>query len=203
MHLYYKRRDPSCAGRKQISADRIKRAGWLSKTAAFPLPALGIIDRMKARSLAWVVWIVIAAAALVLAYQALQSAQEVSVIVEWSTASELNTAGYSLFRAETADGPFEQVNEFLIPGSPDPLTGGDYEFTDTAVTPGTTYYYRLEEVETSGARTNLGVIEVRADAGGRLELVLAGILFAGAVLGLVDHLRKTRRPASQPGAPLP
>jgi hypothetical protein len=158
---------------------------------------------MKARSLAWVVWIFIAAAALVLAYQALQSAQEVSVIVEWSTASELNTAGYSLFRAETADGPFEQVNEFLIPGSPDPLTGGDYEFTDTSVIPGTTYYYQLEEVETSGARTNLGVIEVRATAGGRLELVLAGILFAGAVLGLVDHLRKAHRPASLPGAPLP
>ncbi len=156
---------------------------------------------MKARSLAWVVWIVIGAAALALAYQALQSARAVSVIVEWSTASELNTAGYYLYRAENVEGPFAQVNEFLIPGSPDPLTGGDYEFTDTSVVPGTTYFYRLEEVETTGARADLGVIEVRADAGGRLELVLAGLLFAGAVLGLVDQLRKNRRPVSPSEAP--
>jgi hypothetical protein len=152
---------------------------------------------MKARSLAWMVWALIAAAALLLAYQALRSGQTVSVIVEWSTASELNTAGFNLYRAEQADGPFEQVNETLIPGSDDPLTGGEYEFVDMAVTPGTNYYYQLEEVETSGGRANIGVIEVRANAGGRLELVLAVILFAGALMGLVDQLRKVRRREGQ------
>ena len=152
---------------------------------------------MKARSLAWMVWIVIAAAALLLAYQALRSGQTVSVIVEWSTASELNTAGFNLYRAESANGPFEQVNETLIAGSPDPLTGGDYAFVDSAVTPGMIYYYQLEEVETNGGRANIGMIEVRADAGGRLELVLAVILFAGALLGLVDQLRKARRREGQ------
>ncbi len=154
---------------------------------------------MKGRSVAWVVWIVIAVAALALAYQALQRAQTASVIVEWTTASELNTAGYNLYRAENKAGPFAQVNNSLIPGSPDPLTGGDYEFVDTGVTPGVVYYYQLEEVEASGARANIGVIEVQAGASGRLELVLAGLVFAGALLGLAAQLQKDRR-ARQPDA---
>ena len=38
------------------------------------------------------------------------------VRVEWSTETEMNTAGFNLYRGESADGPFDvKVNDQLIP----------------------------------------------------------------------------------------
>jgi len=75
------------------------------------------------------------------------------IIVNWTTKSEINTAGFNLFRGEGAIGPFTQINRALIPASYDPVTGGSYVFTDTNVVAGVTYYYQLEEVEVNGLRT--------------------------------------------------
>lgn len=77
------------------------------------------------------------------------------VIIRWSTESEVNTAGYNLYRASAEEGPWEKLNPRLIPGSPDPLRGGSYVFTDTHVIAGATYWYELEEVELSGQATRL------------------------------------------------
>ncbi len=85
------------------------------------------------------------------------------VRVEWSTESEMNTAGFNLYRGESPDGPFTvRVNEQLIPASPDPLAGGRYRFVDRTARPGVTYYYQLEEVERDGAVNRYGPIRVRA-----------------------------------------
>ena len=51
------------------------------------------------------------------------------VIVEWTTASELDTVGFNLLRAETQKGPFEQINSNLIPAGSDSLSGSNYNFT--------------------------------------------------------------------------
>ncbi len=111
-----------------------------------------------------------------------QSYANPQVVVEWSTATELDTAGFNLYRAESPDGPFDQANVTLIPSSPDPLTGGEYAFTDTSVAPGITYFYQLEEVEYNGATQRFDPIQV--DAGGSLLSVLlaAIMLLAGGVL---------------------
>ena len=111
-----------------------------------------------------------------------QSYANPQVVVEWSTATELDTAGFNLYRSMAEDGPFEQANDLLIPSSPDPLTGGDYEFVDQNVAPGVTYFYQLEEVEYNGATQRFDPIQV--DAGGSLlSVFLAGItVLAGIVL---------------------
>ena len=84
------------------------------------------------------------------------------VRVEWSTETEMNTAGFNLRRGESADGPFDvKVNDQLIPPAADPLTGGKYEYVDKTARPGVTYYYRLEEVERNGGTNNFGPISVR------------------------------------------
>ena len=75
------------------------------------------------------------------------------VIVEWSTESEVNEAGFNLYRSERPDGPYIRLNQDLIPASSDPLRGGTYTYTDTAVTAGSRYYYRLEDVELDGSST--------------------------------------------------
>ena len=85
-----------------------------------------------------------------------------SVLVEWTTASELDTAGFNLYRSEVQSGPFVQINQDLIPTSSDPLSGGSYQFEDNAVQPGKTYYYELEDVELNGGTNRFGPIQVTA-----------------------------------------
>lgn len=84
------------------------------------------------------------------------------VEVTWRTESEINTAGFNLYRGLSPTGPFDvKVNDQLIPASPDPLTGGEYRFVDRTVRPGVTYYYQLQEVETDGQVNSYGPIAVR------------------------------------------
>lgn len=99
-----------------------------------------------------------AAATLILALVGMVWASDTSqenppgrpIVVRWSTESEVNTAGFNVYRSTSEEGPWEKINLQLIPGSPDPLRGGSYVFTDTAVIAGQTYWYELEEVELSG-----------------------------------------------------
>ena len=86
------------------------------------------------------------------------------VLVEWTTESEVETAGFNLYRSESPDGPYVKVNPDLIPGASDPLLGGHYVYTDTDVVAGRTYYYKLEDVELDGTTTLHGPIEVVAQA---------------------------------------
>ena len=87
------------------------------------------------------------------------------MLVEWTTASELDTAGFNLYRSLTPAGPFEKVNSSLIPTNGDPLSGGDYQYEDKSIQPGVTYFYQLEEVELNGGSGRFGPISVHANAG--------------------------------------
>jgi hypothetical protein len=103
------------------------------------------------------------------------------VVVEWSTETEMNTAGFNLYRGAAAAGPFDvKVNEQLIPAALDPMTGGKYSFVDRTARPGVTYYYQLQEVEKTGAVNKHGPIAVRA---GGFDWRLAAVLGAlGAIV---------------------
>jgi hypothetical protein len=105
----------------------------------------------------------LAAALGLLAFLAWQDLSSTSVLVEWSTASELDTAGFNLYRSEEPEGEFVKVNSSLVPASSDPLVGGSYTYEDAEVRPGRTYYYRLEEVEYDGGTSTFGPISVRAE----------------------------------------
>lgn len=76
-------------------------------------------------------------------------------IITWSTESEVETAGFHVYRGTNEAGPFTRVSESLLPSSGDPFTGASYEFRDPNVEAGTTYFYQLEELETSGQFTRL------------------------------------------------
>jgi hypothetical protein len=79
------------------------------------------------------------------------------VSVTWETALEIDTVGFNLWRSTNADGGYIQVNDTLIPAaSPGGVFGGTYAFTDTDVTPGTAYYYKLEELEVAGTQNWYG-----------------------------------------------
>lgn len=127
-------------------------------------------------------------ASITLAYRAWTESRHATVIVEWSTSSELDTAGFNLYRIDASGHSDHRVNEYLIPASTDPLIGGEYAYEDKDVTPGISYQYELEEVENSGGITRYGPIEVTAESGGKLEMVLALVLSIFCVLGIVVFL---------------
>ncbi len=115
------------------------------------------------------------------------------VLVEWTTESEANTAGFNVYRSESPDGPYVKVNTALVPGASDPLLGGQYVYTDTNVVAGRTYYYKLEDVELGGATTLHGQIEVVAEVGSPsafaslvawrpLAVLIAVLALGGAIL---------------------
>jgi hypothetical protein len=72
------------------------------------------------------------------------------VLLAWDTASELDTAGFNLWRGDAAAGPYAKVNAALIPAVGGPTWGASYSFTDATVADGATYYYKLEEVDVYG-----------------------------------------------------
>jgi hypothetical protein len=100
---------------------------------------------------------------ILLALVVLLGACSAPVRVTWKTESEMNTAGFNLYRGTSPSGPFEtKVNQDLIPPSADPLTGKEYTYVDQTAQSGVTYYYELQEVEQNGAVNRFGPISVRA-----------------------------------------
>ncbi len=108
------------------------------------------------------------------------------ILVEWTTASEMNTAGFNLYRSSQPEGPFVKMNANLIPASPDPLSGGKYKYEDPAVTPGQTYYYKLEDIELGGAKAEHGPIKITAPLDSQPDyLLVLGGAFMVAAFGII------------------
>ena len=108
------------------------------------------------------------------------------IVVNWTTKSEVNTAGFNLYRAQSAGGPFTQLNRELIPAGNDPIAGGSYVYTDTNVVAGVTYYYQLEDVDVNGTRTRYDkLITVTASAPAESVFGVSFPIAATAVAGLM------------------
>lgn len=73
------------------------------------------------------------------------------VVVTWETVSELQNAGFNLYRSENDYEAGERINAELIPSqAPGSAQGFTYQVEDLDVTPGQTYWYTLEDVDLSG-----------------------------------------------------
>ncbi len=81
-----------------------------------------------------------------------------AVVLEWETASELDTVGFNLYRSRTKDGLKRKINSELIPSlaSPGSLSGAVYTYRDTTARIGVLYFYWLEDVDTQGRTTLFG-----------------------------------------------
>jgi len=76
----------------------------------------------------------------------------------WTTASEVNNAGFNVYRAESADGNYEKINESLIAAQGSPTQSAAYEYVDKDVKSRKTYYYKLEDVNVNGTSTLHGPV---------------------------------------------
>lgn len=125
-----------------------------------------------------------------------------TVIVEWTTESEVNLAGFNVYRSESLDGPYVRLNDTLIPASPDPIAGASYSYADSTVRAGATYYYKLEDVELDGKATVHGPITVVAQGESAVQpspAVLASAMLLAALLGAAAlWVIRRRRPQRTP-----
>jgi len=148
----------------------------------------------------WIVYVVVLLLAIGLGWAAWRDGQQTTVLVEWTTASELDTAGFNLHRGESQDGPFTRINENLIPASADQLTGGSYGYEDHPVQPGKIYYYRLEEVEFDGGSNYFGPISVQAERTSNPGYyLLLGLIAALLVYGAFTLFQRARTHTSGAG----
>ena len=83
------------------------------------------------------------------------------VILKWITESELDNAGFYIYRSETRDGTFKVVNPTLIQGAGTTSERNTYTWTDTTATPNTVYYYRIEDISYAGARKQLATVRLK------------------------------------------
>jgi hypothetical protein len=147
---------------------------------------------MVGRKFLWLIFILPLLAALGLGADAIYLMTHPAVVVEWSTASELDTVGFNLYRSENPEGDFQAVNYALIPSASDALAGGNYSYRDISVQAGHTYYYLLEDVGADGATNRNGPIQVKAEAGGIPEMILTGLLLLVASFSLSLLIRSYR-----------
>jgi hypothetical protein len=87
------------------------------------------------------------------------------VVLVWETASELRNLGFHLHRATTGNGPFERLTETPVPGLGTSPHGAKYRYRDSGLTNDVTYYYRLEDIETSGRTKLHGPVSATPSAG--------------------------------------
>jgi len=73
------------------------------------------------------------------------------VQLAWQTATELDTAGFNVYRATKQDGPYVLLNDSIIPAQGNDTSGSSYTFADL---PGKgDFFYRLEDISTQGEST--------------------------------------------------
>ena len=126
---------------------------------------------------------------LVFGVLAIRDINKATIVVEWETASELDTVGYNILRGEADSGPFIKINDQLIQPASDPITGGSYTFEDSNAIPGKKYFYYLEEIEINGATNRHGPIVQKASYGNVINSIFGGLMVLGAI-GLAWRIRR-------------
>jgi hypothetical protein len=82
-----------------------------------------------------------------------------AVILEWTTESEIDNAGFNLYRSESADSGYVKINLSLIPAEGSATSGATYQYVDNGVKNRRTYYYKLEDIDLNGTSTMHGSVK--------------------------------------------
>ena len=83
------------------------------------------------------------------------------VVLKWTTESEIDNAGFFIYRSETKAGKFKVVNRTLIQGAGTTSERNTYTWKDTTAKPNVAYYYRIEDISHAGVRKQLATVRMR------------------------------------------
>ncbi len=84
-----------------------------------------------------------------------------TVVINWTTESEVDNAGFNILRSQTKTGEFKVINAQLIPGAGTTAERNTYTWTDTTAKPNVVYYYQIEDVSFDGERQTLATVRLR------------------------------------------
>jgi hypothetical protein len=87
-----------------------------------------------------------------------------AVDLSWETGSEISNLGFHLYRGLSSSGPWDRLTTNLIPGLGSSPQGALYQYRDSSLSNGTTYYYMLEDVETTGRVERHGPVDATPSA---------------------------------------
>lgn len=73
-----------------------------------------------------------------------------AVTLRWMTASEVDMAGFNLYRSIGMNGSFARINPLLVPAQGTGAEIREYQYSDVNLINGLHYYYKLSTVEISG-----------------------------------------------------
>ena len=80
------------------------------------------------------------------------------VTLRWRTETEVNNIGFAIYRSEAKDGNYTKID--FVSGAGSTAMSTDYQFADTKIEPGKTYFYYLEDVDVTGVRNKNMTIKV-------------------------------------------
>ena len=83
------------------------------------------------------------------------------VVIDWTTESELNNAGFNILRSTSRTKNFRPINTKLIKGAGTTGERNTYQFIDKTAKPNVAYYYRIEDIDFSGIREVLTTYQLR------------------------------------------
>lgn len=83
--------------------------------------------------------------------------------LNWTTESEVNNLGFNVYRSVDKAVNFVKINNILVRGAGTSSVQNRYSFTDNNVTPGHTYYYKLEAVDIKGKVSAFSPVSVITD----------------------------------------
>jgi hypothetical protein len=86
------------------------------------------------------------------------------VRLNWNTASEYNNLGFEILRSTDYDSGFNIVADYSsddnLKSAGNAAQGKNYSFSDLSVEDNNIYHYKLNSVNYSGQKTNLGILKV-------------------------------------------
>ena len=81
-----------------------------------------------------------------------------SVKLLWRTESEVNNVGFTVYRSEAENSKYTKVT--FLNGAGNTGMPTDYQFADTKVEQGKTYFYYIEDIDITGKRNKSQVVKV-------------------------------------------
>lgn len=84
------------------------------------------------------------------------------IVLLWETASEVNCAGFHVWRSPDNVSVYQCITQELIPAQGNSSSGHAYEYVDIHVKPDILYWYQIEEISTDGESALFGPIQVQS-----------------------------------------
>jgi uncharacterized repeat protein (TIGR01451 family) len=91
------------------------------------------------------------------------------VQLRWRSGSEWRHLGYQVVRQVEGETTQRAMMDHLVGGPGNQVATRDYQWTDTAVQPGTIYAYWIEDVELGGMTTRHGPIRIQVPLAGKVQ----------------------------------